>query len=91
MREPALGRLNLWLLYREPASPKSGDVLEETLSEDTVKNILLRGRHFESTPSDAGLEWLFCLASSLQASQRVSNVNAQKSTQAASDSAFHEG
>jgi hypothetical protein len=60
-------------------------------SEDTVKDILLCGRHFERTPSDAGLEWLFCLASSLQASPHVSNPNAQKSTQAAPDSAISEG
>jgi hypothetical protein len=67
---------------------------EVALSEDTVNHVLLGGRHFERIPSDAGLEWLFCLASALQASQYLrapNDASPQKNAQAATTSAIDEG
>lgn len=39
------------------------------MSQEISKYALLGGRHFEKITSDAGIEWLFSLASALQASQ----------------------
>jgi hypothetical protein len=77
---------DLWLLYREQTSPESGDLSEETLSEDTAEVVLLGDRNFERIQSDAGLEWLFCLVSALQAAQQMlapSNLSSQKNAKPA--------
>jgi hypothetical protein len=46
--------------------------VEETLTQETVKDILASGGRFETNESDAVFEWLLCLASALQAYQQVS-------------------
>jgi hypothetical protein len=88
---PVTGRATLWLLYGEPAFLKSNGV-EEILSQDTVKDILLG--EFENITCDAKLEWLFCLTSALQASQQMPaarDLCAEKNAKGGSDFAIQEG